>query len=80
MRRCMVEMTASNRFNPGRPMMVLHVEGKQTTMKVMKTILYRGEVPAMIGRVIFSLTSTESLLKTTKDAEIGLRQLKGMFI
>lgn len=46
--------------------------GTRTIVNVIKTILYRGRVPAMIGTVIYPSTPTDSLLKETKGMETGL--------
>lgn len=49
-------------------------------MKVIRMVLYRGGVPAIIGRVISPSTPTESLVKPTRGAKTGLSKIGDRFI
>lgn len=60
--------------------MTLYAEGVQTTVNVMKIVLYQGGVPTMTRRVISLSTPIESSMKPTKGTTIGLRLFKGKFI
>lgn len=51
----------------------LYAEGKRTTMKVMKTVLYRGRVPIVIESIISLSTLIEFSVKLTRGIETGLR-------